>query len=191
MRISSTVTRRLNQEKLRMPLRENRLRCDHTRKLIGGMYGWTRQHAPGVPKFHHGIDLVAEPGTPCYSIYRGSVILAEHIDGWGNTVVIEIEFPRWTCWALYAHLEPATIRPGFGVEPGTVVGHTGISGNPDAAYPHLHFEILRSKQGLVGQHRKHKPQQVTLDPLHVLGPVCFQPEATQIIERNQRRQATA
>jgi len=161
------------------PLRQCVLRCDpYLRLVIGGTYGYTRG---GGTQFHGGVDLYAEQGTPCYAIYRGAVEWAADFgsQGWGRAVLTRVEFPTWTCWALYAHLSKVFVQSGP-LEVGTTIGLTGISGNGDSRYPHLHFETWRSLQaGAKGTHEKYR-----IDPLYVLGTLPFQPFAAEVVERN-------
>ena len=168
------------------PLRQCVLRCDpYLRLVIGGTYGYTRG---GGSQFHGGVDLYAEPGTPCYAMYRGAVEWAADFgaDGWGRCVLTRLDFPTWTCWALYAHLSKVYRKAGP-LEAGATIGLTGISGNGDSRYPHLHFEIWRSlKAGAKGTREKYR-----VDPLYVLGNLPFQRFATEVIERRERERGTA
>lgn len=163
------------------PLRQCVLRCDpYLRLVIGGTYGYTRG---GGAQFHGGVDLYAEQGTPCYAVYRGGVEWAADFGaaGWGKAVLTRIEFPGWTCWALYAHLSKVYIKSGP-LEAGAQIGLTGISGNGDSRYPHLHFELWRSMQaGTRGTRERYR-----IDPLYVLGTLPFQRFATETVERDER-----
>jgi len=57
----------------------------------------------------------------------------------GNAVILDLGDGRF---ALYAHLQPGSIRvrEGDGVERGQVLGLVGNTGNSDA--PHLHFHVM-------------------------------------------------
>jgi murein DD-endopeptidase MepM/ murein hydrolase activator NlpD len=172
---------------MQLPLRNCVLRCDpYLRLVIGGTYGYTR----GAGKrFHGGVDLYAKENTECFAIYNGCVEWVEDFGkkGWGLTILTRVTFPEWTCWALYAHLTDTYVKKGSRLEPGTLIGRTGVSGNGDSDYPHLHFEIWSStKAGLKGTREKYR-----LNPLYVLGPLPFQPFALDVIERNQHINRTA
>jgi murein DD-endopeptidase MepM/ murein hydrolase activator NlpD len=122
--------------------------------------------------------LFAEPGTDCYAVYDGVVQGVHEGDDFGNFVIARVDFPDWKCWAVYAHLSKVLVTKGAKLEPGTVIGRTGTSGNSSPHYPHLHFEIWRSlKAGEAGTKEKYR-----LDPLYVLGPIPFQPFATEIVD---------
>ena len=168
------------------PLRQCVLRCDpYLRLVIGGTYGYTRG---GGTQFHGGVDLYAEQGTPCYAIYRGAVVWAADFgsSGWGKTVLTRVDFPNWTCWALYAHLSKVFIKAGP-IDGGTQIGLTGITGNGDSRYPHLHFEVWRSLEAKAGDTR----EKYRIDPLYVLGSLPFQRFADEVIARNERVKGTA
>lgn len=136
--------------------------------IKGGMYGLTRTNESGG--FHGGVDLYAPEGTPCFSIYKGWIekIYDFGDEGWGKAILTRVDFPGWTCWALYAHLEFIKVKEGRGGEikgPHVLLGRTGRTGNAKNQVPHLHFEIWKSKsaclKGTRGLYR--------LDPLYVLG----------------------
>lgn len=170
------------------PLRKCVLRCDsHMRLIVGGTYGYTR----GAGKqFHGGIDLYAEPGTEVFSIFKGSVEWADNLGKtkWGKAILTKVQFPEWTCWTLYAHLSEIYVKNHTPLESGGIlIGATGITGNSDSAYPHLHFEAWKStKAGELGTKEKYR-----FDPLHILGPLPFQSFASEVIERHERRNNTA
>lgn len=168
------------------PLRQCVLRCDQgLRTIEGGTYGFTRN---GGTKFHGGVDLYAELGTPCFAIYCGAVEWTRDFGahGWGKALLTRVEFPGWTCWALYAHLSDVLVKRGR-LEPGVILGRTGATGNADSKYPHLHFETWRSTNaGLAGTAGKYR-----FDPLHLLGTLPYQPFATELLARGQYRGRTA
>lgn len=168
------------------PLRKCVLRCDpYMHLVVGGTYGYTRSAGA---QFHGGIDLYAEQGTECYAIYKGQVewISDFKSKGWGLAVLCKVDHPEWNCWALYAHLSNVFLKKGARLEPRTLIGLTGISGNGDSKYPHLHFEIWKSMQaGTHGTKEKFRT-----DPLDVLGPLPFVPFASEVIERNQQIRRT-
>lgn len=136
--------------------------------LRGGMYGFTRSNENGG--FHGGVDLYSSEGTPCYSIYKGWVeeIFDFGDEGWGKAVLTRVDFPDWTCWALYAHLRKIIVKKGRGGEikgPHVLLGYTGRTGNAKNQVPHLHFEIWKSpRAGVKGTRGLYR-----LDPLYVLG----------------------
>jgi len=167
------------------PLRKCVLRCDpYLRKLSGGTYGYTRSDKNGR-KFHGGVDLYAEPGTETYALYKGSVewTLDFGEKGWGKCVLAKVTLPERTCWTLYAHLSEIFVKKGSPLEAGTLIGLTGISGNGDSRYPHLHLEAWNSlsagKKGTEGKYR--------FDPLELLGFLPYQPFALEVLDRQRQR----
>jgi len=166
------------------PLRKCVLRCDpYLRKLSGGTYGYTRSDKNGR-KFHGGVDLYAEPGTETYALYKGSVewTLDFGEKGWGKCVLAKVTLPERTCWTLYAHLSEIFVKKGSPLEAGTLIGLTGISGNADSRYPHLHLEAWNSlsacKKGTEGKYR--------FDPLELLGFLPYQPFALEVLDRQRQ-----
>jgi murein DD-endopeptidase MepM/ murein hydrolase activator NlpD len=168
---------------MRMPLAKPVLRCDrHLQLIVGGLYGYTRS-VGDRKKFHGGIDLYAEPGTTCFAIYDGAVESVLKGDDFGNFVIARVDLPQWTCWAVYAHLSKVLVTRGTKLEPGTVIGLTGTTGNSSPHYPHLHFEIWRTLDaGQLGTREKYR-----IDPLKVLGAIPLQPFAAEVIEWNTTR----
>jgi murein DD-endopeptidase MepM/ murein hydrolase activator NlpD len=167
------------------PLRKCVLRCDpFLRQLSGGTYGYTRTDANGKKKFHGGVDLYAEPGTETFAIYKGKVewTLDFKNKGWGKCILAKVELPTRTCWTLYAHLSEIYVKKGTPLEAGTLIGLTGISGNGDSNYPHLHFEAwLSTSAG-----KKGSAEEYRFDPLEMLGFLPYQPYALEVLDRHRQ-----
>ncbi len=91
-------------------------------------------------RYHQGIDLFAERGTPLVAVANGSLYRV----GWNG-------LGGWRLWLrddagttyYYAHLESFAdvAREGARVSRGTVVGYMGDSGSARGTGVHLHFEI--------------------------------------------------
>jgi murein DD-endopeptidase MepM/ murein hydrolase activator NlpD len=87
--------------------------------------------------FHAGIDLLAPAGTPVVAATPGKVTWAGwSAGGWGKLVVVRDPDGVQT---LYAHLESVSVRAGWVVSGGTMLGRVGATG--DATGPNLHFEV--------------------------------------------------
>ncbi len=87
-------------------------------------------------RFHAGIDIAADAGTPIYSAFTGEVVLAEY-DKWnGNYMKIQHEGDIMT---VYCHCEKLCVKKGDFVEAGDVIGYVGSTGSSTG--PHLHFEF--------------------------------------------------
>lgn len=93
----------------------------------------------GEPKFHTGIDIAAEPGTPVTATADGIVSFSGWSGGGGNLAVIEHGFGFST---YYAHNRMVVVKVGQKVKRGDVIGYVGSTGNSTG--PHLHYEIIRS-----------------------------------------------
>jgi len=157
--------------------------------LSGGTYGYTRLEAGGQRKFHGGVDLYAEPETTCYALYKGHVEWVNDFGkkGWGKAVLTRVDFPKKTFWALYAHLSKVLVKKNTKLGPRTVVGLTGITGNGDSRYPHLHFETWKSlSAGKSGTKEKYRT-----DPLEVLGSLPYSPYMENAIQRAKARERIA
>lgn len=104
---------------------------------ITSLFGWRVHPITGDSRFHSGADLGAPMGTPVLAAYAGEVAIADFMDGYGLTVVLNHN--KNTQETLYAHLSEIFVRPGEQVKQGTVIGRVGSTGNSTG--PHLHFEV--------------------------------------------------
>jgi len=102
---------------------------------ISSAFGWRNHPITGDRRFHTGIDLAADMGTPILAAYSGQVEIADRVGGYGLTVVLNHNSAQQT---LYGHMSEILVRPGQWVERGTVIGRVGNTGNSTG--PHLHFE---------------------------------------------------
>lgn len=90
----------------------------------------------GQQRFHAGIDIAAETGTPIYSAFDGRVIYAGY-DQWnGNYLKIQHENNIMT---VYCHCEDLNVKKGDTVRAGNKVATVGSTGSSTG--PHLHFEL--------------------------------------------------
>lgn len=95
--------------------------------------------ARGGGRRHEGIDIFARRGTPVLSSTEG-IVLRVGTNRLGGQVV----------WVLgpggqrhyYAHLDRyGDVRAGMRVQPGSVLGYVGNTGNAATTPPHLHYGI--------------------------------------------------
>lgn len=86
---------------------------------------------------HLGFDLAVTANVPVAAANRGSVILAEYLGIYGNTVVVD---HGMGVQSLYAHLSSFDVKVGDTVEKGQAVGRSGMTGL--AGGDHLHFTML-------------------------------------------------
>lgn len=112
---------------------------DFNYALTGASVGQKMSPFYKVKVEHNGLDMILQVGTPVYAAGPGVVVqTVKSGKGQGNVVEIEHEGGYVT---RYAHLQDITVSKGRSVEPGTMIGHSGMSGIAFA--PHLHYEVLK------------------------------------------------
>jgi murein DD-endopeptidase MepM/ murein hydrolase activator NlpD len=88
---------------------------------------------------HEGIDIFALRGTPVVASTHG-VVVRKGLNRLGGRVVGVIGPAGW--YHYYAHLDAwSVIGLGDWVEPGTVLGYVGDSGNAKGTPTHLHYGV--------------------------------------------------
>ena len=105
--------------------------------------GWVTSHfgnrtSPfsGILKFHEGMDIAAQTGTPVLSPADGVVIKAGFGTGYGNMVEISHGYGIKT---LFAHNSRLNVKAGQRIKRGDVIAYVGDSGSSTG--PHLHYEV--------------------------------------------------
>ncbi len=87
-------------------------------------------------KFHAGIDIAADSGTPIHSAFSGEVIVADY-DNWnGHYLKIKHQGDIMT---VYCHCQKLNVKKGDIVDAGDIIAYVGSSGSSTG--PHLHFEL--------------------------------------------------
>ena len=137
-------------------------------------------------KWHKGIDVAAPTGTPIRAAAAGVLQYGRDPNGWGLYARLRIHPVREVngqCVTgepldlIYAHLDdhklPFSIRGDHPVEPGTVVGFVGCSGNArgmcsPSPESHVHITV-----------RQVDKARTKIDPLPVLGWPLLVPAAEQ------------
>jgi peptidoglycan LD-endopeptidase LytH len=98
---------------------------------------WHAARAPA--RKHEGIDIFAKKGTPVLSATEG-IVTSMGVNELGGQVV-------WVMgpdgqFHYYAHLDRfADVARGTRVQPGTVLGTVGNTGNAKTTPPHLHYGV--------------------------------------------------
>jgi hypothetical protein len=93
-------------------------------------------------RFHGGIDISGERGTPIVAAVEGVVTFSGRgPGGYGNAVVLDHGGGLMT---LYAHNERNVVRQDERVQRGQIVALMGDTGR--ASGPHLHFEVHQHGQ---------------------------------------------
>ena len=107
---------------------------------FGDSFGAPRMMGTGYEHAHQGTDIMAPTGTPLLACERG-IITQMGTDVLGGTK-IWVKGQSGTYY-YYAHLSAFAegMVNGLVVEPGTVIGFVGDTGNARGGAPHLHFEI--------------------------------------------------
>jgi murein DD-endopeptidase MepM/ murein hydrolase activator NlpD len=125
-----------------IPLQDALLRVVGPFPIAGLAYWNDDWHAcrDGCSRFHEGLDIFAQAGTPLVAIADGFV--SQKLVGELSGTSVEITDDQGVQY-FYAHLsawaEP--IQVGDRVEVGQVVGYVGNTGNAISTPPHLHLEV--------------------------------------------------
>jgi murein hydrolase activator len=86
--------------------------------------------------FQKGIDIKVKKGEPVKSVFKGKVMFAQWLKGYGNLLVIDHGKNYYT---LYAHVEEIFKQKGEIVKTGEVIATTGDTGSIKGSC--LHFEV--------------------------------------------------
>jgi len=103
---------------------------------ITSPYGYRLDPVTHQYALHTGIDIGVPMGTPIHAAATGKVIVAQWLNGYGYTIIID---DGGGIANLYAHQERFAVSVGQDVQQGQVIGYAGMTGW--ATGPHLHFEI--------------------------------------------------
>jgi murein DD-endopeptidase MepM/ murein hydrolase activator NlpD len=109
---------------------------------ITSNFGMRIHPVTGQRKGHNGMDIGAPKGTTIVAAEDGTVIVAQYLRGYGNTVIIDHGSGLWT---LYAHMSKISVGQGDSVKRGkTKIGEVGSTGRSTGN--HLHFEVRKNEQ---------------------------------------------
>ena len=93
--------------------------------------------------FQKGIDIRVERGEPVKSVFKGNVMFAQWLKGYGNLLIIDHGDHYFT---LYAHVEEIFKQKGESVETGEVIATAGDTGSIKGLC--LHFEVRHHGKSL-------------------------------------------
>lgn len=112
---------------------------------VTSSFGWRIHPVTGEYKFHAGVDLGYDEGTPIPAMFEGQVIMAgNYSDGYGNQVLIYHAVND--TYTRYAHCSVLYVQAGDYVGSGDCIALVGNTGNSTG--PHLHLEyIVRDAYG--------------------------------------------
>lgn len=103
---------------------------------ITSYYGWRTHPIFGTTKYHSGMDIAVDTGTPIQAADSGTVVYSGWLGGYGNCVMIDHGGGLVT---LYGHNSSLTVGEGQYVNKGTVIAYAGSTGYSTG--PHCHFEV--------------------------------------------------
>lgn len=106
-------------------------------------FGMRKHPILGVRKFHRGIDINCNWGTPVHSPGDGKVRSVQRQSGFGLVIEIDHGYGYST---IYAHLSKALVKRGEKVKRGQVIAKSGNSGLSSG--PHLHYEVHHNGKAL-------------------------------------------
>lgn len=105
-------------------------------EIMSSRYGPREHPGEGGRRFHRGLDLRADEGTPVHAVTDGRVSRSGRAGAYGNHLVIDHGEGLQT---LYAHHSRNLVRAEERVRRGQVIALVGHTGN--ATGDHLHFEL--------------------------------------------------
>lgn len=103
---------------------------------VSSPFGYREHPVQGEERFHYGVDLAAESGTPVTCFADGSVTAVGESNSYGKYLIVAHEGGRAT---LYAHCSSVLVSSGSAVKRGQEIARVGETGM--ATGPHLHFEL--------------------------------------------------
>jgi murein DD-endopeptidase MepM/ murein hydrolase activator NlpD len=106
-------------------------------KITSG-FGKRTDPLSGQRRFHCGIDISANPGTPIYAVSDGRVIFSGWKPGYGNVVIVR---HNGGYISVYAHNSKNLAEIDGAVAKGDTIAYSGSTGAVTGA--HLHFELRK------------------------------------------------
>jgi murein DD-endopeptidase MepM/ murein hydrolase activator NlpD len=108
------------------------------RGRISSYYGYREDPFTGVRRFHAGLDIVADSGTPVHAAAAGTISDVGYNANFGNYVIMTHAGGYQT---LYGHLSSSSVAKGAKVGQGATIGLSGNTGYSTG--PHLHFGLFK------------------------------------------------
>lgn len=103
---------------------------------ITSTFGVRKHPISNELRFHAGIDIAADAGTPIYAAFSGKVIVADYDEWNGNFIKIQHQGNIMT---VYCHCNKLSVKKGDTVNAGDIIGYVGSTGSSTG--PHLHYEL--------------------------------------------------
>lgn len=117
--------------------------CSPLAGELSSPFGYRDPPTEGSGRFHYGIDIAAESGTPIRCFADGTVLAVAESSSYGNYLMVEHENG---VRSLYAHCHSICVTSGSPVTAGEEIAYVGESGQ--ATGPHLHFELQKNDEYL-------------------------------------------
>jgi Membrane proteins related to metalloendopeptidases len=105
---------------------------------LSSYFGYRPDPFTGVRRFHAGIDIVVDQGTPVKAAMDGVVADVGYNANYGNYIILTHADGFQT---LYGHLSQQLAAQGARVQQGKVIGLSGNTGYSTG--PHLHFGLFK------------------------------------------------
>jgi murein DD-endopeptidase MepM/ murein hydrolase activator NlpD len=102
-------------------------------------FGYRQHPMGGGTRFHRGVDIAAELGTPIYAAQSGHIEHADWYGLMGKCVIIQHANDYST---YYAHCSRIVAEQGQWVKKGQLIAYVGSTGLSTG--PHVHFEVRRN-----------------------------------------------
>ena len=114
-----------------------RLFITPARGRVASPYGYRNDPFTGLRKFHNGVDIANEAGTPVVASMSGTVAMVGYNGNYGRYVILRHPDGFQT---LYAHLARTHVSQADRVRQGYQLGEMGNTGYSTGN--HLHFSIF-------------------------------------------------
>jgi murein DD-endopeptidase MepM/ murein hydrolase activator NlpD len=105
---------------------------------LTSFFGYRPDPFTGVRRFHAGIDIAVDMGTPVHAALAGTVADTGYNGDFGNYVILSHPDGFQT---LYGHLTSSSVTDGQKIDKGEVLGRSGNTGYSTG--PHVHFGLFR------------------------------------------------
>ncbi|MDW7651147.1 MAG: M23 family metallopeptidase [Bacillota bacterium] len=108
--------------------------------VLASPYGSRLDDSGEQMEMHYGIDVVAEPGSPVYAAFSGTISLVQDHPAYGMTIYIEHPNDLVT---IYGRVAEVKVQDGEQVTRGQELAVVAAAAEGES---HLHFEIWEEKQ---------------------------------------------
>jgi murein DD-endopeptidase MepM/ murein hydrolase activator NlpD len=117
--------------------------CTPVMGVLSSGFGYREHPVEGEERFHYGIDIAADAGTPIGCFADGTVTAVGDSSSYGKYLIVEHAGGFST---LYAHCSRIIAASGQTVKEGDTIAEVGETGV--ATGPHLHLELHQGERYL-------------------------------------------